>query len=444
MRDLTSKYINRYDGKINPNLDFLINEYLKFKILVLQGGTRSGKTYAVVDFLIWIIENYTGLTISVVRETLPALKATILRDFKDEALKFGIWSDYKFNKTELEFRHKGNLIEFFSVDNEQKVRGRKRDILIANEANEITAEKMQQLLLRLEGFAIIDYNPSMVTSYIYDDILTREDCALLVTNYTHNPHLSKNIIAEIELLKTTDPEAWAVYGEGKRGSNRAGLIYPDWKKVKEFPAHLHWWYGIDFGFTNDPTAAVRQCFDRNRQILYHEEVIYQKGLYANDIAALIKEDIRNKRTEINETTFIQNGIIVIGTEQIDLNEWSKNKSILQYNEDEIKIIERVASGKYTAYCDAAEPRTIGELNRCGLTAAKCLGKNDIAERVTFLYQFENLYIGKNIEDELSKYKWVQRKDNEKEFKNKPIDAFNHLMDACGYGAYTHLKINGYK
>ena len=104
-------------------------------------------------------------------------------------LRLGLWSDANFNKTELEYRHNGNLVEFFSVDDEQKVRGRKRQILICNEANEIPHDRMMQLLLRTEGFAIIDYNPSMVDSYIYD-LLERNDCAMIITTYKNNPFLS--------------------------------------------------------------------------------------------------------------------------------------------------------------------------------------------------------------------------------------------------------------
>ena len=129
-----------------------------------------------------------------------------------------------------ELRVNGNLVEFFSVDNEQKVRGRKRQVLWINEANEIAKDKYLQLSLRTEGFLILDFNPSMAYHYIYTDVMDRKDCAYVITTYKDNPYLPSEIINEIERLEKVDPEAWRVYGEGKRANTRQGVILDYWKK----------------------------------------------------------------------------------------------------------------------------------------------------------------------------------------------------------------------
>ena len=204
----------------------------------MQGSTRSGKTYSASQFLIYLFYEYKGLTISVVRLGRPALESSVFRDFEEIMQGMGIWDENKCNRTKLEYRDNGGLFEFFSIDNDQKVRGRKRHILYCNESNEIPEKEFKQLLFRTEAFVIIDYNPSMVESYIYDKVLTRDDCAHIITTYKNNPHLTENIVREIELLKITDPEMWKIYGEGQRGNGYAGLVFPKWVRTTEFPSHL--------------------------------------------------------------------------------------------------------------------------------------------------------------------------------------------------------------
>lgn len=450
MNDLTGVYV-REGGEINPNLDFLLNEWTKWRVLMLQGGTRSGKTYSAVDFLIYIINEFQGLTISIVRATLPSLKASVLRDFRSEMEDLGYWSNVNFNKSELTYAHNNNLIEFFSIDNEEKVRGRKRQILYANEIQEIDSEKLMQLFLRTEGFIIGDFNPSMVTSYIYDDILTREDCALLVTNYRHNPHLPIEVIKEIEHLKTIDPEAWKVYGEGQRANNRLGVVLDYWRETRDIPSDLRTWYGVDFGFTNDPTAIVRICFDEKNMRIYLKEIAYQKGLQNADIARIIKQDIWEKRTSIwNDTheIYVQNGRL-IGKGEVTLvevrdgsdnyREWIKDNPGDYYKE-----LEKILKFYYEVYCDIAEQKSISELRSYGLSAYGCIkGKGSVESQLSFMRYFEIFYIGDNIKTEVENYKWRKKKD-EKDFDNTPLDAFNHAADASRYGIYTHLTREGFK
>ena len=452
MNDLTDIYVKENKEGLNPNLVFLVNEWPKWKILALQGSTRSGKTFSIVHFVISLIEEYGGLTISITRATLPSLRTSILRDFKDEMLRLGLWSDANFNKTELEYRHKGNLVEFFSVDDEQKVRGRKRQVLICNEANEIPQDRMMQLLLRTEGFVIIDYNPSMVDSYIYD-LLERDDCSMIITTYKNNPFLSPAIVEEIERLKETDENLWKIYGCGIRGEDRAGTIYTRWNKTDFLPSDLPTWYGVDFGFSNDPTAIIRISYDKKERIVYLKEVAFEKGLMNSDIARLIKQDIREKKTEIYKDdtldVYTENGNVYVNGEAIPVQDYIENKekvlalvgqTLHNHIEQELK---RITDYLFEVYCDSAEPKSIRELRLFNISAYPCIkGGGSVASQIYFMYNFRIYYQGANIDDERKKYKWKEKKAKD-DYENVPIDAFNHSLDAARYGVYTHLTRIGF-
>ena len=172
------------------------------RIIVEQGGTRSGKTY---NIIVWILLSYiannTGKIITICRKTYPALRASAMRDFMDIAQQIGWYSEDSHNKTNAEINIRGNLIEFIGMDQPQKIRGRKRDLLFCNEANELTLEDWRQLILRTNDRIIVDYNPSEEFHWIYDHILPRDDCDFFVTTYRNNPFLDKNVVEEIERLK---------------------------------------------------------------------------------------------------------------------------------------------------------------------------------------------------------------------------------------------------
>lgn len=443
MNDLTEIYKGK---EVNPNFAFLINEWHKWRLLIMQGGTRSGKTYSAIEFIVYLITTYDGLIISIVRETLPSLRASVLRDFKDIMTSLGYWSDANFNKTEFEYKFKSNLIEFFSVDNEQKVRGRKRQVLYINEANEIDLEKTTQLLLRTEGFAIMDYNPSMENSHIYD-IVERDDAAIIITDYTDNPFLSSEIINEIERLRDTDPEAWKIYGCGVRGEGRQGIIYSKWVQSLDMPTYNDFWYGVDFGFANDPTAIVKIYFNKNSRTIYLKEVAYQKGLLNQDIIQIIKQDIRESSIDLYNGIIYKNNSILIGDEWIYFDNIDdiliKLQTILDSGEllEVQRQLEKVSKWKFEIYADSAEPKSIQEMRMYGLNAFPAMkGKGSVASQIYFLYNFRILYSGENIHKERISYRW---KEKNKEIEPVPLDANNHSMDATRYGIYTHLVKLGY-
>lgn len=282
MDDLTSKYVGR-SGKWNPNLVFLENEIKNYRYLCLQGGTRSGKTFAANQFLWRQMDKHTGATYSMARETLTALKATTLRDFIDIGTQAGTYSEYYHNKAEKEYRYNGNLLDYFGGDDNEKVRGRKRDLLYLNEGPEIPWEIAKQLLWRSNYKVIIDYNPSYAESWIYDNILTRSDCALIITTFRDNPYLTPGQLSEIEWMRVNDPDSYKVYGDGLRGDIR-GQVYSNWKRIKAdvFPTEYTTVYVIDFGYSGDPACIAKFC--KHNRSLYGQELVYNTGQDNIDLA----------------------------------------------------------------------------------------------------------------------------------------------------------------
>ena len=169
------------------------------KIVVEQGGTRSGKTY---NILLWIIFHYcgknVGKTITIVRKTFPAVRSSVMRDFLDILKGSDLYREENHNKSNSEYILNGNLVEFISMDQPQKIRGRKRDLAFLNEANELTFEDWQQIIFRTNGRIILDYNPSDTFHWIYDRVIPRDDAAFYQTTYRDNPFLDQTIIDEIE------------------------------------------------------------------------------------------------------------------------------------------------------------------------------------------------------------------------------------------------------
>lgn len=372
---------------LNPNFEFIENNISDKRIIALQGGTRSGKTYSAIQWIIRQAMNYKGLTISVVRSTLPALKASAMRDFVDILTTLNLYSEGNHNMSENTYTLNGNTIEFFSVDNEQKLRGRKRDLLFVNEANEITIEQWRQLLFRTTGRVIIDYNPSMFDSWIYSDVLTRPDCGLIITTYKDNPHLSESIIREIEALKNSDPEYWKVFGLGERGQLR-DLVFDNWEQVNSIPEDATIIsHGMDFGFTNDPTTLVA-VYKQDGKI-WIDEVLYRTNMTNNDIGNFLKS-INFERKEL--------------------------------------------------VCDSAEPKSIEELRLQGFNVHPSIkGPDSIKIGIDILKRYKLMVTKRstNLIKELRAYTWD--KDNTGTYTGKPIDYMNHAIDSLRYVGLNKLN-----
>ena len=356
------------------------------KIIVNQGGTRSGKTYNILLFIIfyYCLRNNKKV-ITICRKTFPALRATVLRDFITILKKYELYREENHNKSSSEYSLFGNLIEFISLDQPVKVRGRKRNLLFINEANELYFEDWQQLLFRTSEKIILDYNPSEEYHWIYDNIIPREDTSFLKTNYLDNPFLEKTLVDEIERLKYTDEQYWQIYGLGEKGVSKATIFnYVEYNIIPndaEFVA-----LGMDFGFTNDPTAMVK-VYKKDTD-LYIEEMLYRTMMTTNDIHKFLKNNIINQ----------------------------------------------------VIYADSSEPRIIEELRRMGWSIRPSLkGRDSVNAGIDLLKRFK-IHIHKdsaNAIQEFRNYKW--KEDRSGKLTNTPEDNNNHLCDAVRYATYSILS-----
>jgi phage terminase large subunit len=361
------------------------------RIIIEQGGTRSGKTY---NILMWIIFDYCaknrGKIITICRKTYPALRATAMRDFFEILKTNGLYDENLHNKSSSEFKFKGNVIEFISLDKPTKIRGRKRDLLYVNEANEITFEDWQQLIFRTTGRIILDYNPSDEFHFIYDKIKPRDDVDFFITTYKNNPFLSDEIISEIERLKDIDPNYWKVYGLGEVGASQSIIFrVQDCADIPETATFLS--YGMDFGFTNDPTTLVEIW--KQGDDLFLKELLFKTGLTNRDIDSHLR---------------------LLGVERKEI------------------------------YADSAEPKSIEELYRMGWNikpATKGQGSINIGIDMMKRYKIHITRDSLNMIKEFKNYKWAEDKNGV--ILNVPVDMFNHTIDAVRYGLYDKLARPNY-
>jgi len=377
--------------KIRTNKVFNHLKHSNKKIVVEQGGTRSGKTY---NILLWIIFEYTyrntGKTITICRKSFPSLRASVMRDFLDILRAHELYNEEYHNKSSNEYHLNGNLVEFISLDQPQKIRGRKRNLLYINEGNELFYEDWQQLVFRTDGRIIIDYNPSDSFHWIYDRVIPREDCDFYQTTYRDNPFLDKSIVDEIERLRDTDEDYWRIYGLGERGMSRATIFQFGQAEIPTEAKLIS--YGLDFGYTNDPTALVAVYqLDNN---LYLDELIYRTGLTNRDIHSHFQSFNLDRRDEI--------------------------------------------------FADSAEPKSIDELHRFGWNVKPTVKGADSVNAGIDILKRHKLFAtprSSNLIKELQNYKWVEDKNGN--LLNKPIDAFNHGIDAARYAVANKLSKPNY-
>lgn len=358
------------------------------RIQVHQGGTRSGKTFSIVTALIeWCAVNVnSGWTITVVRKTFPSLRGSVMRDFLEILHREDYYSEAHHNKTENLYDLWGTTWEFISVDEPQKVRGRKRNICFINEANEVTFEDWQQLVLRTTHKVIIDYNPSDEFHWIYDKVIPRDDATFFRTTYLDNPFLSEDTVREIERLKDTDEEYWRVYGLGLRGQSRETIFQTDTYKDVPTGAKLLA-YGLDWGFTNDPTSIVKVY--GTDEDLYIEELLYKGRMTNDDIAQTLRELGVDRRDEI--------------------------------------------------IADSAEPKSIEEVHRMGFNIKPAQKGPDSVRIGIDLMRRKKIHIHEDsleTQKEFRNYKWMTDKNGR--ILNKPVDAFNHSVDAVRYVCLVKL------
>ena len=362
-------------------------------VIVNQGGTSSGKTYAILQVFFTKAIQETA-TFTVVGQDIPNLKVGALRDAIDIHNSNPIFKQelHNYNRSERIFTFKnGSTIEFNSYDNEQDAKSGKRDYLFVNEANGIPYVVFEQLNLRTRKQTWIDYNPD-AEFWVHEKVIPMKGTQLIISDHRHNPFLTPKIREKIEALKLKDLELWKVYARGMTGRIE-GLVIKKWYTTTEsFDDKKLVGYGLDFGFTNDPTALIEVRMQDGE--LWVREVIFSTGLTNPDIS----------------------------------NEMDRYK---------------VSRGSLIV-ADSAEPKSIEELRRLRWTVDGVKKEKDSVNFGLSLLKSYNINVhasSTNLIKELSRYKW--KVDRDGNTTNVPVDKDNHGIDALRYLVYHKFAKKGY-
>jgi phage terminase large subunit len=367
---------------------------LRKRVRIVQGGSSSSKTFTIIPFLIDYANKNAGKEISIVSESIPHLRRGAMRDFVKIMEWVGLMDYSAWNKSTLTYYFpNGSFIEFFSGDQPDKMRGARRDVLFVNEANNVAWETYYQLAIRTREFIYIDFNPT-AEFWAHTELKGQPDVDFIILTYRDNEALESSIINEFKKAeeKAKTSEYWAnwvkVYVNGEIGSLQ-GVVFDNWKPCDSIPQQARLLgYGCDFGYSNDPSTLVA-VYQLNNEF-YYDELIYQKGLLNSDLARLIKQ---------HPTAMI--------------------------------------------YADSAEPKSIQEIKNYGIRiTATEKGADSIMHGISKMQQAP-FYVTKrslNLIKELRAYTWATDKTGAT--LNKPIDAFNHAIDAMRYYHLGNGKFSG--
>jgi phage terminase large subunit len=355
---------------------------LKRRIKIIQGGTSASKTYSILAVLINKAIQQPNLEISIVAESIPHLRRGALKDF----LKILKWTNRyyedQFNKSLLNYQFKnGSSFEFFSADDSSKLRGARRDILYINECNNISFESYNELAIRTKKEVYLDFNPAN-EFWVHTELKDESDSEFIILTYKDNEALDNSIVQQIEKnrLKAETSSYWSnwwrVYGLGEIGMLE-GVIFSNWKQIDKLPAEAKLiGIGLDFGYTNDPTAIIEVYNYNGTRIL--NELVYRTGMLNSDIAKILPKHV-------------------------------------------------------PIYADSSEPKSIDEIKRYGVTIKGVTkGKDSINYGIDVIQQQEYLVTSNSINliKELRSYCWDVDKNGIR--LNKPIDNNNHAIDAFRY------------
>lgn len=363
---------------------------LKKRVKIIQGGTSAGKTFGILPVLIDRAARTEGVEISVVAETIPHLRRGALKDFLKIMKWTGRFFEDRFNKSLLRYEFaNGSVIEFFSADDSSKLRGARRDILYINECNNVTFDSYNELAIRTRKEVFLDFNPAH-EFWVHKELKNEPDSDFLILTYKDNEALDQSIIDQIEKnrdkAKTSSYWAnwWKVYGEGQLGMLE-GVVFSNWKTIDTIPSEAKLLgIGLDFGYTNDPTAII-EIYNYNGQRIVNE-IVYQTGLLNTAIAKLLPKNV-------------------------------------------------------IVYADSSEPKSIDEIKRHGITIKGVTkGKDSINYGIDVIQRNEYLVTSnsQNLIKELRSYVWDTDKQGNR--LNKPIDFNNHAIDAFRYHEMETLGI----
>jgi len=364
------------------------NNIDNYRMISCRGGSRSGKTYNICIWIVVYCLRNTGKTITIVRKNYPSLKGSVMRDFIEVLDKFGKYNPNDLHKQDMFYELNGNTIEFLNADDEQKLRGRRRDLLWINESNELHRDEYTQLAIRTTDKIILDYNPSDIHSWIYEEE-EKDTCYWFKTTFLDNPFLSQEIIDEIKSLKDKDENLYRVFTLGERGIARS-LVFNKYTEENEIPPQAKLLgYGMDFGFVD--SSVLVQVYKMGEH-LYFKELIYESNLTIPDLI------YRMEQLEMDRTD--------------------------------------------TIWADSSQPAAIEQIRRAGFNI-KPVKKTTIQYGLDLLKRhYIHIVSSPNIVKEFNSYKYKTDKDGK--ILGVPEDKNNHATDALRYCVEMELdpkKIN---
>jgi phage terminase large subunit len=374
----------------NRILDEMLASNHRFILNV--GGSRSGKTYAILQYILIYCLRNKDKVVTIARKTFPSLRLGAYREFIEMLKSYEIYKVENHNKTNNFYSLNGNTIQFISIDQSQKLRGLKHDLVFVDEVNEIEKEEADQLFMRTTEKVLMAENPSDAMHWSLK-LKSNSDCLYLHSTYIDNPFLPQAIVNQIESYKETDEDLWNVFGLGLPAKNNE-LIYNHYQFYddddlyvvdEEGTPHKRYddiIYGLDFGF-NHPTALVKVYINVDKRTIWCEEVIHQSYLTTNDLITLMR----------------------------DLN-----------------IKEKI-------FCDSAEPKTIEEIRRAGFDATNSL--KEVKEGIDCIKGC-HFFISRQsvkLQEELRRYKWRMRGEMK---TDEPIKLFDDGLCAIRYATFTYM------
>lgn len=377
----------KLDIQATPTFDRIFN--IDKRVIALRGGSRSGKSYALMQIVvIWL---YTGTIggkfvpeglFTIARSTFPALRKSVMKDFLNYLVKLKIYNFIDHKKSINSFSYKMREVVFISTDDEHKLRGVGHEFVWLNECNDMPYMVFVQVILRTEFTVFLDANPSgepwFKTEIEERRIKEEKDVFLDVSTFKDNPFLPDAMVKEIMNLKTKDPDLYKVYTLGEWIPIK-GLIYPKFEYIQEMPEiyDAEETFGLDFGFTN-PSCFVRVL--RFGDNLYIDQLFHEAGLLNNEIA----------------------------------------ERILEHNPRRV-------------FCDSQEPRNIKELRQRGINAHPAKkGADSVRQGINFIKQHRLFLTVRSSEGakEWKLYKWDE--DLNGKLLDKPIKENDHFSDAVRY------------
>ncbi len=403
--------------KVNIDEGVFNDAYLPYlgemaRTQVYFGGSSSGKSVFlaqrdVVDLM------QGGRNFLVCRQVGRTLRGSVVQEIKKIISDWGLSDIMSVNKSDGTVTcSNGYQIVFAGLDDVEKLKsivpakGVFTDIRI-EEATESDFRTVKQLMKRQRGGSdktpkrlTLSFNPILKNHWIYKkyfaglgwaDEQTKyesDDLLILKTTYKDNKFLTAQDVADLE--SETDEYFYNVYTLGNWGV-LGNVIFTNWKvedlsgMQDQFTNHRH---GLDFGYSADPAAGVFTHYDNKRKTIYIYDELYEKGL-TNDVLA-------------------------------------------------VHVIEK--AGDSYVVCDSAEPKSIAELQRDGVSALSAeKGKDSVNFGIQWL-QRQSIVIDKgcvNTINEFSQYKW--KEDKSGEALRKPIDKFNHAIDGLRYAYERDMK-----